>query len=67
MIFQPMGGGSGGLGVVASGTIYASVDFDRPAVCVFASPRDAEADLDFVCQDDPYIFHLMEQSNGKLS
>lgn len=43
MIFQPMGGGSGGLGVVASGTSYTNVDFDRPVVCVLASPRDAEA------------------------
>ena len=44
MIFQPMGGGSGGgLSVVASGTAYSAINFDRRAVCVFASPRDAEA------------------------
>lgn len=43
MIFQPGSGGSGGLGVVASGTSLYSVDFDKPAVCVFASPRDAVA------------------------
>lgn len=43
MIFQPGSGGSGGLGVVASGTSFDYVDFDRPVVCVFAFPRDAKA------------------------
>lgn len=42
MIFQPGSGGSGGLGVVASGTSSATVDFDRPAVCVLASPRNED-------------------------
>lgn len=43
MIFQPSGGGSGGgLSVVASGTAYGAISFDRPVVCVFASPRDAK-------------------------
>lgn len=44
MIFQPGSGGSGGgLSVVASGTDYRAIDFDRSVVCVFASPRDAVA------------------------
>lgn len=44
MIFQPGAGGSGGgLSVVASGAAYSAIEFDRSAVCVFASPRDAEA------------------------
>lgn len=43
MIFQPLpGGGSGGLSVVASGTTNTAIDFARPAVCVFVSPRDAK-------------------------
>lgn len=42
MIFQPGSGGSGGgLSVVASGTANSAINFDRSAVCVFVSPRDA--------------------------